>query len=575
MGEGMVQKAGQRIYSGIIRRQYESYMERGRRSLWVRALIDKDPSIFKNRDENADKVIINRLGWIDVVRRMHAEIPRLEALVDDVRKSGVIHLFVLGMGGSSLAPEVFGKIFGRRSWLKSFDVIDTTAPSRLERLLKDVDLTRSFFIVSSKSGTTIETTSQYRFFFRLVKQARPLKAGNFFAAVTDDGSELSRVARRNRFRELFLNPADIGGRYSALSFFGLVPAAFTRAGLAEVVAGAQDFLHRLESSPGDNDALALGVLMGAAAAAGRDKLSCLASPRMAPFVPWVEQLVAESTGKNGTGVIPIDGEHLSAWSAAGPDRTFVSLAMTGEKHPLSNSAMAGRSPLPRAAITLHDPQALGAEMLKWEMATAVAAVVLGVNPFDEPNVSESKKNTTAIIQENRRHRRAAPVEPLCDETSLDIMTASDIRGLAGQHGRTSAEIIARFLSEARRGDYFAILCYTEMAPEIGRLLDRLRLAIQERTGIATLRGFGPRYLHSIGQLYKGGAPKGHFLVIERQYPDDFAIPKLSLTFGRLIKAQAQGDIKALAKRNRPVVTVDVKTNPVAGLRRLVTLVRGR
>jgi hypothetical protein len=274
-------------------------------------------------------------------------------------------------------------------------------------------------------------------------------------------------------------------------------------------------------------------------------------------------------------VIPIDGEHSSAWSTAGRDRMFVSLAMAREKHPLPSSALTGKSPIPRVAITLPGPQALGAEMFKWEMATAIAAVVMGINPFDEPNVSESKKNTMAIIQENRRHRRAAPIEPLCSEVPLDVVTATDIRDFTARTSKTTADIMERFLAGAVRGDYFAILCYTEMAPEIERLLARLRLAIQDKTGIVTLRGFGPRYLHSIGQLYKGGAPKGHFLVIEREYSADFDIPKLSLPFGRLINAQAQGDIKALAKRKRPVVTVNVKTDPAAGLRRLLALVRGR
>lgn len=565
----------QRIFPGAVRHDYDVHLERGRKDHWVQALINKNPSIFKKQDAAAHKVIVNRLGWIDIIRRMPSELTRLESLVEEVRKSGAVHIFVLGMGGSSLAPEVFGKMFGRRSWLKSYTVVDTTAPSQLATALKAVDLTRSFFIVSSKSGTTIETVSQFRFFFRLVKQLRPLKAGNHFAAVTDEGSELHRMGRRNRFRQIFLNPADIGGRYSALSFFGLVPAAFTKAHLSAVLDGAQHYLHHLESSPDDNEALELGVLMGCAAARGYDKLSCLASPRLTPFVPWIEQLVAESTGKEQTGVIPIDGESLAAWSAPGADRTFVSLAMTGEKHLLPTSALTGKSPAPRAAITLPDPHALGAEMLKWEMATAIAAVVMGVNPFDEPNVSESKKNTTAIIQEGRRHRRVVPPVPLCVSDDIEIIAAADVKGITSRESLTAAEIMERFLSGAGRGDYFAVLCFAEMTPETEDLLARLRRAIQEKTGIAALRGFGPRYLHSIGQLYKGGAPKGHFLVIEREYPVDFDIPKLSLPFGRLIKAQAQGDIKALAKRKRPVVTVNVKTDPVAGLGHLLSLVRGR
>jgi transaldolase / glucose-6-phosphate isomerase len=565
----------QRIFPGAVRHDYDVHLERGRKALWVQALINKNPSIFKKQDAAARKIIVNRLGWIDIIRRMPPELPRLGNLVEEIRKAGVAHVFILGMGGSSLAPEVFGKTFGRRSWLKSYTVVDTTAPSQLEALIRAVDLTRSFFIVSSKSGTTIETVSQFRFFFRLVKQARPLKAGNFFAAVTDEDSELHRMGRRNRFRKIFLNPADIGGRYSALSFFGLVPAAFTRANLNDIIGGAQEYLHHLESSPDDNEALDLGVLMGCAAARGYDKLSCLASPRMAPFVPWIEQLIAESTGKQRTGIIPIDGESPSAWSAPGADRMFVSLAMAGEKHPLPTSALTGKSPTPRVAITLPDSAALGAEILKWEMATAIAALVLGVNPFDEPNVSESKKNTTAIIQEGRRHRRAAPVTPLCMADDFEIESATNVGGLPPGESLTAADVIKQFLSGAESGDYFALLCYAEMTPEIERLMAALRLAIQEKTGIATLRGFGPRYLHSIGQLYKGGPPKGHFLVIERQYPVDFDIPKLNLPFGRLIKAQAQGDIKAIAKRKRPVVTVNVKADPVAGLGRLLSLIRRR
>ncbi|MDD4052608.1 MAG: hypothetical protein PHR28_12015 [candidate division Zixibacteria bacterium] len=537
----MTQTGKQRIFPGAIRHDFDASLERGRKALWVQALINKNPSIFKKQDAAAHKVIINRLGWIDIVRRMPSEILRLEKLVEKVRASGVCHVFVLGMGGSSLAPEVFGKIFGHKSWLKSFTVVDTTAPSQLRVLLKNIDLTRSFFIVSSKSGTTIETVSQFRFFFRLVKLARPLKAGNFFAAVTDSGSELHRIGRRNRFQEIFLNPGDIGGRYSALSFFGLVPAAFTKANLGAVIGGAQDYLTHLESSPDDNEALELGILMACAAARGYDKLSCLASPRMAPFVPWIEQLVAESTGKDHMGIIPIDGERPAAWSMPGADRMFVSLAMTGEKHPLPAAALNGKSPTPRVAITLPDPHALGAEMLKWEMSTAIAAVVMGVNPFDEPNVSESKKNTTAIIQDGRHHRRVISAPPLCVSDDIEIVSVADINDLNPRLAVTAAEVMERFLSGAQSGDYFSILCYTEMTSKIETLLARLRWAIQEKTGIAALRGFGPRYLHSIGQLYKGGAPKGHFLFIEREYPVDFEIPKLNLDFGRLIKAQAQGD----------------------------------
>ncbi len=568
----MNQAARQRIFPGAISRDVEHQLEQARKHGLISQILKKNPAAFRGLEPPAYKIIGNRLGWIDVIRRMAPELPRINELVRQLQHDGIRHLFVLGMGGSSLAPEVFGAIFGRKSWLKSFTVVDTTAPSRLEAILKATDITKSFFIVSSKSGSTIETVSQYRFFFKRVKEARPLKAGNYFAAITDEGSELHRMARRNRFRETFLNPADIGGRYSALSFFGLVPAAFTRANLEDMIRSAEKYLDGLAAQPDDNDALQLGVLLGTASLQGYDILSFIASPRSAPFVPWIEQLVAESTGKSGKGIIPVDGENPEAWPAHAAGRVFVSYAFSGERQaiPLSTAAAGAKSP--RVVIDLVDPHDIGAEMLKWEMATAVAATVLGINPFDEPNVSESKKNTTAIIGEGRSRRKVIPVPPLCSYDGFDILAAHNV-GKINPASPTAVDIMHQFLQGMQRGDYLALLCYAEMTPATQELLASLRWALQEKTGLATLRGFGPRYLHSIGQLYKGGPAKGHFWVMQRDYPTDFEIPKMSLRFGQLIRAQAMGDVRAMLKRERPVLTISLRSHPAAGLRHLLKLVR--
>jgi len=568
----MIPSSRQTISPGAIHAEYTTQLSRTGKIDLVGQIISRNADVFKRPRAADRKVILNRLGWLDAIRKMPGELMRMERLVENVRSAGACHLFVLGMGGSSLGPEVFGNIFGRRPWLKSYTIIDSTAPSQLDAILKKTDLAKSFFIVSSKSGTTIETVSQFRYFFRRIKAIRPLKAGSHFAAITDPGSELMRIARRNRFRELFLNPPEIGGRYSALSFFGLVPAAFTRANLATLLRHAEQYLTYLDGHGKESDALELGVLIGCGARQGYDKLTFRASPKTAPFIPWIEQLVAESTGKELKGIIPIEGEPADMPTAASDDRLYLHYSFRRERRPAPSPMRSGARRPPLAVIELPDAHALGAEMVKWEMATAVAAIVLGVNPFDEPNVAESKKNTAVYIQESRkRHPRLAP-PPLLTCGDCDIMTVSDVRGADKIGDLPPVEVFARFLAGLRRGDYLAILSYTEMAPEIEALLTRLREEIQKKTKIATLRGYGPRFLHSIGQLYKGGKPCGHFIVLEREYENDYDIPKMNLSFARLIKAQAQGDIRALQKRRRPVIVVNLKTNPVRGLNRLLDLI---
>lgn len=561
----------QSLTSGRLAKAYAAELTKARKIQVIDKILAKNAAVFRKKDPAHIQVILNRLGWIDAIREMPAEIPRIEHLVEDVHRDGVRHLFVLGMGGSSLCPEVFGKVFKPQEWLDSYTVVDTTAPSRIEEILEATDLGKAFFIVSSKSGSTIETSSQFQFFFDRVAKIRPQYPGRSFAAITDAGSDLEKIGRKNGFRAVFINRSDIGGRYSALSYFGLVPGAFTCANLGKLMNGAEEFLDDMQLRDTENDALLMGVLIGCGAVGGYDKLRFMPSRKTAPLIPWIEQLVAESTGKQGKGLIPIEGAPEPDSKHIARDAIYISLTMKGEKPPASARMIAEKAKQnPQINIVLPGPHALGAEMLKWEMATAVAATVMGVNPFDEPNVAESKKNTSDILKASRAG--GIKPAPLAAFKGISIISVSGLKKPVALAASPHTMLHA-FLSGIGRQDYLSILSFTEMSPAIEKLLLRLRETIEKQYAVTTIRGYGPRYLHSIGQLYKGGSPKGHFLVLERDFAADFDIPETNLSFGRLIKAQAEGDIMAFTTRKRPVVRISLGSSPIAGLKRLLELVR--
>ncbi|MCK5126656.1 MAG: hypothetical protein KAR42_10400 [candidate division Zixibacteria bacterium] len=558
----------QKIMAGNLSAKYAKELKKMTASGFITDVLEQNSGLFGKRGKAFEEQIVSRLGWTDVVRLMQPQVERMGRLVEQVKESGAEHLFVLGMGGSSLCPEVFGKVFGKQSWLKSFNIVDTTAPSQMESIMRTLDPLKGFYIVASKSGTTIETLSQFRYFFRMLKDLRPLKAGNFFAAITDEYSELYRMARRNRFCEVFNNPEDIGGRYSALSFFGLVPGAFTKMNLTGLLKTAEEFLDKMEDAPEKNDALELGTLMGVSANAGRDKLRFAASKKTAPFIPWIEQLVAESTGKRGKGIIPIEGEEKGVQADFSNDGLFVYYSM-GDK---PSKAPKPSSKIPAVEIKMPDSSSLGAEILKWEMATAVASSIMGVNPFDEPNVTESKQNTAMLLKGPRGPRKVVVVEPMYDYSNMSIVTAEGITGLGKQKPEPD-KLLSSFINGMDKGDYLSLLCYTEMSPAVEKKLAMIREYLGDKFKITTLRGYGPRYLHSIGQLYKGGPQKGHFIIFEREYEFDYEIPKMRITFERLIRAQAKGDLLALRKRKRPIITVNLKTNPATGLAQFLNLLK--
>ena len=474
-------------------------------TLWA-----KDPATPEIRD---------RLGWLRVADAMQAQVASLAAFAADARPH-FDRTVLLGMGGSSLAPEVFWRTAGAAAGFPSLHVLDSTDPRAVARVTAG-NLGRTLFLVASKSGSTLETDALFKYFW----DRKP--DGAHFVAITDPNTSLVQLATERHFRRVFENPADIGGRYSALSYFGLVPAALLGMDVATLLAGGVAMAHACREDAATNPGLRLGAALGAAAGRGRDKLTFLFAPEIESLGLWLEQLVAESTGKNGTGIVPIAGEALGAPVSYGDDRVFVVL-----DGPTTSAASAVHRAALQAAghPVLHgriaSPLDLGAEFFRWEFATAVAGAVLGIHPFDQPNVAESKRNTLEILA-----TRPAPTP---------AATRDDLAAFAGA---------------VQPGDYVALLAYLPATPEHDARLAGLQARLRDRWRVAVSRGFGPRYLHSTGQLHKGGPARGHFLLITSPLEADVPIPG-GVSFGTLESAQAEGDLRALRARGRPALRVE-------------------
>lgn len=484
----------------------------------VAALFAKDPSLWTTPEA------VRWLGWLDAPRVYAARVPELVSFADEVRAAGFTRVALLGMGGSSLAPEVFFRTFGPRAGYPALVVLDTTDPSAILHAEEAGDLDRTFFLVSSKSGTTIETNALFSYFWE-----RTSGRGAQFAAITDPGTSLARLARESDFRRVFENAPDIGGRFSALSYFGLVAAALIGVDVGAVLARAAVMAETCRGRGARNEmkGSALGAFFAEAWGEGRDKLTIRAAPPFASFGVWAEQLVAESTGKDGKGLVPIVDEPAGEGMGEGADRAFVT-------------------------IEQGNPIELGAEFFQWEVATAVAGAWIGLNPFDQPNVAESKTNTDRVLKDLAAG--AAP-EPAI---GLERLEAA-LRGWA---------------AGIRVGDYVALLAYVEPTLEHDALLARMRRAIGAARGVATTAGYGPRFLHSTGQLHKGGADNGSFLQMETESVRDIPIPGAGYTFGRLKLAQALGDYRALVARGRRVLRVRVGEREVAEVAGIVETVLG-
>jgi len=493
--------------------------------------------------------ITNRLGWLTVSELMREQIPALQSFAEEVRNDGFRHVVLLGMGGSSLGPEVLRQTFGSAPGYPELIVLDSTIPAWVQAVTEALDLAHTLFLVSSKSGTTTEPLSLFQYFRSLVESAVGKEnIGQNFVAVTDAGTPLAKLAEGENFRRAFLNPSDIGGRYSVLSYFGLVPAALIGVDITALLDRA-DSMRKGCTAPvpvSENPGAWLGACIGTLALRGRNKLTLVTSSSISSFGLWIEQLIAESTGKDGKGIIPIVDEPLVDAAHYGDDRLFIYLRLHDDDNSAIDTALENikSSGQPVVTIELRDRYDLGAEFFRWEFATAVAGAILSINPFDQPNVQAAKDATKRLLQEYTLSGHLPPAE--------------------------TTESLANLLTEAGKGKYLAIMAYIRQTPEVDNVLVDFRRKVLERYGIATTLGYGPRFLHSTGQLHKGGPDTGLFLQLTASHNQDIPIPGKPYTFGVVADAQALGDLQALKASGRRVTRIHFNKIDMAAISKLMS-----
>jgi transaldolase / glucose-6-phosphate isomerase len=526
----------------------------------------RDADLWKPGDAAHAAVIHNRLGWLDVVAAMREQLPSLTALTAEVRDAGWRDCVLLGMGGSSLCPEVLRRSFGSAEGQPTLHVLDTTDPLAITRVSRAIDPRATGYIVSSKSGTTLETLSHLAHFWEVTTAIGGDNPGSHFIAVTDPGTPLADIARERGFRHLFQNPPDIGGRYSALSLFGLVPAAVIGIDIDLLLHRAAGMRRNCAAGvPGDlNCGLALGSVMGTLHDAGRDKVTILAPESVEAYSLWAEQLIAESTGKEGKGIIPIGDEPIGTPGVYSDDRLFVALRLGSDVAFDASLAALKQAGHPVVILDLEDRYDLAAEFFRWEFATAVAGAHLGIDPFDEPNVKESKDNTAAVLAEYETSG-SLPDEP-------PAVTDGALRVYGDVTGSSASGALAAHLDTANPGDYVALMAYVTPDDTNQEALQELRVAIRDTRHLATTLGFGPRFLHSTGQLHKGGPNTGVYIQITADDGTDVPIPGKPFTFSILKRAQAAGDLQSLRNHGRRVVRVHIAGDLDAGLASLTDAV---
>jgi len=535
----------------------------------------KDPTLWKS-DPGHQQIIRNSLGWLAVMPTVRQHAANLAGFAVEVGQAGYAHVLLLGMGGSSLCPDVLRLTFGQANGFPTLAVLDTTDPPSVRALEQSVDLSRTLFIVASKSGTTPEITAFYQYFFARIRALRWDRAGEQFIAITDPGTALEHTGATAKFRHVFLNPPDIGGRYSALSFFGMVPATLIGVDILRLLDRAERMAQACAASVPirDNPGAWLGAVMGTLARAGRNKLTFICSPEIASFGYWVEQLIAESTGKDGTGILPVEGEAVGDPGAYGDDRAFVYLRLeTSRGRDLDEKVKTlERAGYPVVTIRLQDLYDLGAEFFRWEFATAVAGAVIGVNPFDQPNVQESKDNTKRLIGEFQAVGRLPEGKPIFSDGPIrlygDAATASLLKG-----AKMLPDALNGHVRRIKAGDYVALTAYLQATAAHAEVLAAIRLHLRERFRVATTLGYGPRFLHSTGQLHKGGGDNGVFLQFTVDDPMDLSVPGEPYTFGLMKAAQALGDLRSLQSRKRRALRIHITGSVEAGLRRVLEAVK--
>ena len=524
-----------------------------------------DPAPWSSDAMHAE-IIKHALGWIEIPQQTHAQSGELHEFAHACAKR-FDHVVVLGMGGSSLAPDVLRATFGKTPGFPALHVLDSTDPQQVKALDEGLDIAKSLFIVASKSGTTTEPEAFFRYFFQRVQQTVGLSnAGDHFVAITDPGTQLEREAKENRFLRVFVNDANIGGRYSALSYFGMVPAALAGYDVTAILDRAINAMHANAATTAAYDApgVRFGAALGAFAKQGRDKLTILAHPSIAAFGAWAEQLVAESTGKNGIGIVPVDGEPLGVPEVYGADRVFVYVGagLPGDEQTAARLTALEEAGHPVIRLAMSDTLDIGEQFYSWEIATAAAGAVLGIDAFDQPNVQESKDNTKRLLAEFAAAGRFSEPEPRVRTEDALIFP------LSGSHsaalGTDVQSAVAAVAGQIKPGDYVAFNAYVPMDDDHRAALQRCRTTVRDAQHVATTVGFGPRFLHSTGQLHKGGPDEGVFFQVTYDAPFDLAVPGMA-SFRTLQRAQALGDFESLDQRNRRGIRIHFPGDPRAGL----------
>ena len=533
----------------------------------VRRLWQRDASLWTNTDE------AKWLGWLGVTEEQTARLRDFRQLGEDVKSAGFTHVLLLGMGGSSLCPEVLKMTFGKLTAFPELHVLDSTDPAQVKSFENRIDLSRTLFIVSSKSGSTLEPNIFKQYFFERAKEvAGPGKAGSQFIAITDPGSKMEQVARSDHFRHIFHGLASIGGRYSALSDFGVIPALAMGLDVAKFLDRTEDMVQACASSVPveENPGAVLGVVLGAAHNLGRDKVTIITSPGISDLGAWLEQLLAESTGKDGKGIIPVDREQVGEPEVYGKDRLFVYLRLETAPDAAQDTKVTAleNSGQPVVRISLGDTYDLGQEFFRWEIATAVAGSIIGINPFNQPDVEASKIATRNLTSEYEKTGALPEEKPLIDRDGIKLFTdTKNAEALAKAAGNDQSLVgfLRAHLNRMQAGDYFALLAYLQMNGANEDKLQAIRHMLRDSKRVATCLGFGPRFLHSTGQAYKGGPDSGVFLQITCDDAVDLPIPGQRYTFGIVKAAQARGDFQVLAERNRRALRVHLGEDVQKGL----------
>jgi transaldolase / glucose-6-phosphate isomerase len=532
----------------------------------VRRLWQRDASVWTGSDEG------QWLGWLDIVEKQLAQIDVFEKVAADVKKAKFKHALLLGMGGSSLCPEVLRMTFGKIKGFPTLHVLDSTDPAQIKAIEAQVDLKSTICIVSSKSGSTLEPNIYKQYFFEQIKKkVGPKEVGNRFIAITDPGSKMQQVAEGDTFRHIFFGVPSIGGRYSALSNFGMIPAAIMGLDVAKFLKNTQEMVKACGAAAAadKNPGVMLGAILGTAANAGLDKLTIISSPGIHDLGAWLEQLIAESTGKQGKGIIPVDREKLAKPEAYGSDRVFAYLRLETKPDKKQDAAVAAleKDGLPVVRISVKNTYNLGQEFFRWEIATAVAGAIIGINAFNQPDVEASKVETRKLTSEYENTGKLPPESPFLETEGIKLY-ADEKNTAVLKNSRTLADALKFHLDRINANDYFGVLGYITMNEQNEDALQVIRHLVRDEKKAATVLGFGPRFLHSTGQAYKGGPNSGVFLQITCDDKVDLPVPGQKYSFGVVKAAQARGDFAVLSERGRRALRVHIGKNVKADLAKL-------